>query len=306
MSERERSAPDAANGSVTIAIVTFRRPRQLGELLGAIEPQLAEDVQLLIVDNDPAGSASEALSAAPRRVRARCRLVGEHEPGIISARNRALCEVETPWIAFIDDDDMPADGWISALRRRQAATGADVVAGPQVHAIPAPPAWIDGAHCFRDVDGTADPAAAARTCNVLIRVAPEIHFDDRLGFRGGSDTHLFRRLARAGWSFAWAPDAIVHTSVPPDRLTVRWVVRRSFRVGTTAGWCSRDLDGAGSAIRQHGPSALRWLWWGLRSSGRALVHRDRAAAVRALSSFVRALGLVVGAFGGGYEEYRRD
>lgn len=47
--------------------------------------------------------------------------------GAGATRNRALRRVQTPWVAFLDDDDWLMPGHLSVLALAQAYSGADVV-----------------------------------------------------------------------------------------------------------------------------------------------------------------------------------
>lgn len=51
-------------------------------------------------------------------------LAGE---GAAATRNRALADVDTRWVAFLDDDDLLLPGHLAALLRHAELTGADVV-----------------------------------------------------------------------------------------------------------------------------------------------------------------------------------
>ena len=107
-------------------------------------------------------------------------------------------------MAFVDDDEWPEPGWLSALLRTQREYGADIVAGPSVPIYEPPEVdWIvKGGFFERPRFATGTRLDNARTSNVLIasRVLEAIDpaFDDRFGMTGGEDTHFFARARRAG------------------------------------------------------------------------------------------------------------
>ncbi len=68
---------------------------------------------------------------------------------------------------------------------------------------------------------------------------------------GGSDSHFFRRLHRAGFSIVWADAALVSEWIPKSRACFGWLVRRFFRAGNTIGFVTLDLG-------SRGPGASYW------------------------------------------------
>lgn len=67
--------------------------------------------------------------------------------GAATTRNRALSKVETPWVAFLDDDDHFLPHHIEKLLATAEATGADIVypgcrvIGPDMKEIPRQEDW---------------------------------------------------------------------------------------------------------------------------------------------------------------------
>ena len=101
---------------VTIAVLTFRRPDDLAELLPLLLAQAAENdgagrrVDVLVVDNDAAAGGRPVVAALGDE---RIRYVVEETPGISAARNRALEEAGGAFLVFIDDDERPHPGWLA-------------------------------------------------------------------------------------------------------------------------------------------------------------------------------------------------
>src|SRR5207253_1180482 len=60
-----------------------------------------------------------------------------------------------------------------------------------------------------------------------------LRFDPALGRQGGEDDDFFYRLTDSGGTIGYAADALAYEAVPPQRASLRWLLRRSFRAGQT-------------------------------------------------------------------------
>lgn len=305
----------SASKRILIAVPSYRRPDRLARLLVTLADQ-REDVaplsaDVIVIDNDPGGSAAGPAQAASVHYRL------EPRPGLAAVRNTALDEAISRGVdalVFIDDDEVPAPGWLQALISPWAAGTADLVSGRVESEFDVPPdEWIVAGGFFRRVrfaDGERMPAAA--TNNLLIDVSTlrttGIRFDEDFGRSGGEDIHFTSALTRAGVRIAAAPRAVVTDHVPADRATPSWVLRRAFRVGTTTARSDIGLTyGAVRTLRRR----ARWLAvglaralagtgrWFLGVATRSTVHRARGARLAA-----RGIGMAAGGAGFRYLEYR--
>ena len=230
---------------VTVAVPTARRPDSLRRLLAALPAAVAgaPPVEVLVVDNDPAGSARPVVAASPLPVR----YVLEPEPGSAHARNRALAETATPVLAFLDDDVVPCPGWLAAVTAPVLAgaggCGGRVVLDPQVRR----PAWLDDAGIggYLTAFDLPHPARPLRLGEYVVtaNAAFDVEalravggFDPALGPRPGSqlvadDVHVVRELLRSGREVWWQPEAAVVHDLPAQRLRRSWVLRRAYLQG---------------------------------------------------------------------------
>lgn len=306
----------ASAEEVVVAMLTFRRPDHLERALPLLVEQAeAADasVAILVVDNDPQGAAREAVG---RWANAGVRYVHEPEPGIAAGRNRALREADgARALVFIDDDETPSADWLKLLVRVWRQTGAAAVTGPVVPGFATTPdPWVVASGQFtRRRHDTGTRMRSAATNNLLLDLArvgaEELRFRNEYGLVGGEDTIFTHELVRRGLEIVWCDEAEVTEYLPVDRLTRRWVLRREFRAGTSYShmWIGRPRSRGGRVaakadltlrgLARIAGAAVR-LVWGVVS--RDVTHQARGACLIAGNA-----GLVAGAFGVRFGEYRR-
>ena len=285
------------------------------EPAGALAPEEPEESEESEADS-PLGRAGE--DRRPHRVgsrlRSRIRHVHEPVPGIVAGRNRALQECAgEDLLVFLDDDELPREGWLRALVTAWREGDCAAVTGPTppVYAQ-APNAWVAASGAFdswRADDGARVPSAD--TGNLLLDLAVvrdlDLWFDPGYGLSGGEDSLFTRRLSLAGGVIRFATGAVVDKRVPPERATRAWVLRRSYRSGSS--WARVRIDTAsGPRLPMRLGYAVKGLGRAGRDGVRAVLARRRgdtaARAVHEVSSR-GGLGMVVGAFGVRVLEYGR-
>jgi succinoglycan biosynthesis protein ExoM len=284
--------------------------------VSAVQEQAAgvPGVSILVVDNDPEQSAMplrEELAGS-----CDLRIVHEPTPGIVAARNRALDEcTDADVLVFIDDDELPQDGWLRSMLATWERTGAAAVAGPVVSTFEEQPDpfVVGGAFFVRRRLPTGTELDVAATGNLLLDICQVrragVRFDSRFALSGGSDSLFTRELHRRGGRMVWCDEAVVTDVVPASRANRSWVLRRAVRTGNTISrvelalaegpvarlWCRVVLVGRGLA-RLVGGSARAVLGFATGS----VVHRAGGAR-----SAWRGVGMIGGSLGYTREEYRR-
>jgi glycosyltransferase involved in cell wall biosynthesis len=298
-------------------VLTYRRPEQLQALLPELRRQAVEQnpsAAIIVVDNDPSGSARPAVESL--RLDG-VQYVHEPQPGIAAARNAALRAASSfDALVFIDDDETPDPGWLSALLSAHGRLGGAAITGPVLRTYEQEPvAWVEAARVMdrkRLPTGTVMDAAA--TNNLLLSL-PHVRrhgltFDDELGLTGGSDSLFTRQIRRTGGSIYWCDEAVVREFVPRERLTGRWTLRRGYRAGNTAVTIDLKLAGAAPSralvrVRALGGGLARVAVGGARALA-GFVTRDADRTGLGAWLAARGAGHVGGALGHRYVEYRRD
>jgi succinoglycan biosynthesis protein ExoM len=307
---------------LTIAVLTYRRPGDIAEIL----PLLVEQAQrattdglitgILVIDNDPTGGAQEAVEAFAVSAPITVGYANETAPGISAARNRALeTSAASDLLVFIDDDERPTEGWLAALLSTWRTTSSIAVVGPVVSTFEIEPEpWITAGRFFvrkRHPTGTVVPVAATNNLLLDLRFVRlhGIHFDLAFGISGGDDTMFTKELTRAGGTIVWCDESVVLDVVPKQRISRRWVTLRAMSSGNSWSITSVKLETSArrrfvTRLKLTAKGGVRLLGGAARFGAGVLTRRmdQRARGVRTLA---RGTGMVGGAWGYKYLEYRR-
>lgn len=308
---------------VRIAVLTYRRPddiaaalpRLLGQAVEATSHVLTADI--VVVDNDPDGGARDYVEdfagAHPEVV---VHYENETSPGISAARNRALATASTVDIlVFIDDDERPTEHWLILLLETYRSHSCAAVVGPVVSEYEVEPdPWVSSGRFFdrrRLPTGTVVEVAA--TNNLLLDMhrvrALGLTFESQFGLSGGGDTMFTRTLHDQGAVMVWCDEAVVIDVVPASRVTRDWVLRRAVRSGSSWSVTSLRLAAStGGRLRTRLTLTGRGV---LRVAGGAarfvagVLGRSMGQRARGLRTMARGAGMLSGAWGYVYSEYRR-
>jgi len=101
---------------MTAVICTHNRAAYLAKALDSLLVQTAAQstFRILVLDNGSSDTTRDVLEEALRR-RPDVRCVREERLGLSIARNRAIAETATPYIAFLDDDAIASPLWVERL-----------------------------------------------------------------------------------------------------------------------------------------------------------------------------------------------
>ncbi|GIG28748.1 glycosyltransferase family 2 protein [Cellulomonas marina] len=302
--------------SVAVCVCTKLRPQGLAALLDSLSRQEDPvgpdhepvDVRVVVVDNDAEPSARAGVEA---RTGDRWPVVYVHEPvpGIPAARNAAVaaalsqpCDV----LLFLDDDERADPAWLRTMLEVRRTTGAEVVtATVEPEFEPGAPAWaVQGGFYERPRFATGTEIGYARTSNVLIDT--RLFTQDGLRFehtgsQGGEDTHFFAQAVARGRRIVWADEAVVRETVPASRISVRWLVARSYRYGLTR---SASLRLLGGTPLRYARRVVNGLLTVLRGLVLVVVGRGRIGRTKGLQEVALGAGLVLGLVGATYDDYR--
>jgi succinoglycan biosynthesis protein ExoM len=201
---------------------------------------VATSFEIVVIDNDPDGSARALVDSIAAESPVPIRYVHEPRPGISHARNTGVASAAGRYLAFLDDDEEADPDWLAHFLDTLRASGADAVVGPVLPRFPEG-AKIDA---YRRRVYTRDARVPTGTSLLRWNIGNSIFdkarcfveaepFLPRLGRTGGEDTVFLRQLTRRGCKMVWCGEAIAWESVPADRLEADYLLRRAFRGAQT-------------------------------------------------------------------------
>jgi hypothetical protein len=233
---------------VDVCICSYRRPEILETLKGlAIQENIdLSRMRIIVADNTALGETKTLILNAARQLGLDIQYVYAPADNISVARNACLDAARAKWIAFLDDDEVPTQGWLACLLAEARHGGWDAVLGPVDAIYPDQvPHWLrhGNFHSTRPVWRNGR-ITTAYTGNVVFRrhivESRHLRFRTDLGVTGGEDEDFFYRFSDAGGHIGFAARAVVREYVEPSRANFRWLIRRSFRSGQTHGTRLRE------------------------------------------------------------------
>lgn len=248
---------------VTVIVPAFRAGPTLGVAVASALAQSMPELEVVVVDD---GSAEPAAAALSEVRDPRLRLFrNERNLGVSAARNTALGAARAPLVAQLDADDeweprhlealLPCfeDGQVGLAYSNVRIAGhpdgvEDYIGAAHVHPIDTFPK-------LADANPVPSPTAVMRTDAVRAVGG----YARRL--RSSEDYHLYLKLARAGWRFAYVdemtaryawpaarPGALGHDRLAVDRAELRMWLGFALRHPLTPGPRRRARRALGAAL----------------------------------------------------------
>ena len=228
---------------ISVCVCTYKRVSVV-ETLASVAAQILPpgwNIEIVVVDNDEAGSAERPVRDWCARNTIPVRYVVQPIRNIAATRNRTLELARGDWLALLDDDERANPTWLDHLIRAAEQHKADVVIGNVIALYPpSAPDWVRRADPLsRDWGATGQSLITGSTANALVRAEilrqSGIRFDEALGLTGGEDTDFFSRLRDAGAHIVACAEALAVETIPPGRLQSTYLRKRAVRSGQSYG-----------------------------------------------------------------------
>lgn len=241
-----RPEQDQAEPLLTVVVCTYNRAELLLECLESLFEQTRESTvfQILVVDNN----SDDGTAALVRKLQLEhhnLRLVGEPVQGLSHARNRALHEADSEWVAYLDDDAKANPNWVSQILEIIQTTDFAAFGGPYL------PWYRDGkVDWYRDEYGTnltwmpyTELSELRSDCfsggNAVFRRGEALAaggFPIDFGMCGdaisyGEENVLQHRLRERGLRIGFDPQLIIYHLVPMKKQTLDWFCQRKMTDG---------------------------------------------------------------------------
>jgi succinoglycan biosynthesis protein ExoM len=226
---------------VSVCICTFKRPGFLKRLLNTLGQQKTDnqfDYCIVVTDNDAQMSSKAVVAEFTTQSAIGVTYCSEPRQNIALARNKALEHAKGDFIAFIDDDEFPEPDWLRMMLKACEDYKAAGILGPvRPHFEEQPPSWIiKGGFCERPEHPTGRVMdwEECRTGNLLFRKSildgGGEAFKPEFG-TGGEDKDFFMRMTQQGHEFRWCNEGITYETVPPERWTRSYMLKRALLRG---------------------------------------------------------------------------
>jgi len=219
----------------SVVVCTRYRSQTLISCLEALSHLDYPDFEVVVVDNSPGDTPTREVAE-----RYRARYVLETVTGLSRARNRGSAVASSDVVAFVDDDAVPEQQWLSALVRQfedpqvMAAVGRtlersfngasnddyiDVWGKEKLIVDRNTPYWFQRAN-FGGIGNGGNMAFRRQAWDIWPG------FDERLGLgasiEGGEEHYSFFSLIDRGYRVVYTPDAVVrHPSCHRSEQQVR-------------------------------------------------------------------------------------
>jgi glucosyl-dolichyl phosphate glucuronosyltransferase len=206
--------------------------------------------EVIIVDNGSTDSTADfarsLCSAFPD-----VKYLFEPSLGLSHARNSGLHAAQGQYVAFLDDDAIANDGWLSQIPKAFETGGEDIACvGGKVEPIweKPRPTWLhdDLLSYVGALDYFHTPVRMSENtgpfgCNVILRRDVLLRtggFSTALGRKGASllsneEFLIYRQLRELGFGIYYDPKICIRHRVHADRVTKAWFKRRAYWQGVS-------------------------------------------------------------------------
>ena len=239
---------------LTVCICTHDRPRYVRDCLDGLRQQTIPRDRFAVLIVDSASSAGSSADLVRLAARHEARLIRLEQPGLSLARNAGAWAARSKFIAYIDDDAIPAADWVEAILASVAEPGRPpaLIGGRILPRWEAPlpgwwPASLRGVLSIIEHEGYGEyrtPAVPKGLepygANIVVHVLSLLAAG---GFGSGGrqgetllsdeEVQLAWMLQDAGYSVRYDSRIVVHHQIQARRLEPEWLLTRLYWQGAS-------------------------------------------------------------------------
>ena len=212
-----------------------------------LQPDLFE---IIVIDNGPSSESLRIVSDIRKKSRHRVLYAIENNQGLSCARNRGILLSKGKVVAFLDDDEVVNNDWLTqmlSIYHTDAKIGC--VGGKIIPVFPNNefPLWYspDIKGFFGGVDNGDEPHEIDFQAEYLGggNISFKRHlfsdlgmFRTDLGIRGrtfysGEETELYMKIFKKGYKVYYNPKALTYHLIEKERVSQKYLARRAFQNG---------------------------------------------------------------------------
>jgi glycosyltransferase involved in cell wall biosynthesis len=276
---------------ISVIICTFNRSGLLHQCLSSLMTSydFSDSFEVIVVDNNSEDDTSEVVSRHAEKV-PNVRYVKEEQLGLSYARNRGCDEARGSYLVFLDDDTMVPKDYLFQLLGVIQKHSPDIIGGPVFPYYDTPkPRWFKDEYEIKRFEDSSGFSATCRVTGANFTIRKDVlvklgKFDVNLGMKGnqlrlGEERAVLESYRRqtplAQQRVYYALEVYVNHYVPAYKMTLRYMIRRSYQAGRTM-YQIKNKDPASALwrIKAFFPEQLSFLIREIRKKG--MVHAGYA------------------------------
>lgn len=286
------------NPFFSIVVPTYNRPRNIASCLEALSrvDYPRDRFEVIVVDDGSEVPVRTFISHFFDKMN--LTVITQENAGPSMARNAGAKRARGDFLAFTDDDCMPAPDWLMTLTNRFKTSPGCSVAGRCVNALEvniydaASQMLIEYLHAYHNQVPDQARFITSNNLSLPVKLFEVVGgFDTSFPNAGGEDREFCEHLRHHGCQIIYAPEVVVHHS---HGLTLSTFWRQQLNYGRGAFLLRQKCyQNRGQRVRME-PTAfyLRLLSWSHAYKGKH--SRLRLSALLFLSQGAIALGYLMG------------
>lgn len=286
---------------ISIIICTYNRSALLVKTLQSLLTlDNLHQAEIIVVDNRSKDNTAAAIKGFIEEHGADMdiRYLLEPVQGLSAARNTGILASKSPLIAFLDDDAIPCQTWITTIvdtfnqRPEVMAMGGKIAPifeskRPEwlIKPFELPYTIVDLGNRIKEYPKRLHPCGANMAMRKL--VFDISLFPLELGRKGdsllsGEETWLFGQIEKDGHSILYHPQMAVDHFVPANRLTEDWIMKRYYSQGISNAMKSEGVKDNLILLGKTAAKVMYILADSIlsRSQGRKLLNKCRLESIR--------------------------